>query len=356
MPAPPTASRSSVARLLVLAVALLAWTGCGQSDSETGDSDGPAYSVGDAIADSTIAMVVSSSYGTDTLTTNRYQQQLNFLEQRTRPSDRANGSLHREAIRQFVQFHVLRGKATEGSDPVNISEEQIDAQLASLRQRFQNQQQGSEQTLEDFISSQGITMDSLRQSLAAQLRQQAEQQKIQQMQQEMAQSAPEPTTADVQSYSQENRRIGAQHILLRLEEGAPPAAEDSVRQRAQALIEQAKDPSTDFAELARQHSEGPSASQGGDLGMFGRGQMVEPFSEAAFALSDSGDVYDEPVRTQFGYHVIRLTNAGEPMDTSQARRQLTQERQREAVEEELNKLMQEATVRINPDVVEADIS
>lgn len=356
MPVFLSRSRSTVAGVCFLVAALFTWTGCGQGDDGSGSSDAaPAYSVGNAITDSTVAMVVSSPYGADTLSTARFRQQLSFLEQRTRPADRADGSLHREAVKQFVQFHVLRGKATEGEDPASVSPQQIDAQLESIRQRFQSQREDPNQTLEDYVGEQGITMDSLRASIAAQLRQQAEQQKIRQTQQEMAQSASDPSAADVQAYSQENRRIGAQHILLRLEEGASETAEDSVRQRAEELLARAQDPATDFAELAREYSEGPSASQGGDLGMFGRDRMVKPFADAAFALSDSGDVYDEPVRTQFGYHIIRLTNPGEPMDTTQARRQLTQERQREAVEEGLNELMANATVRLNPDVVDVDL-
>jgi peptidyl-prolyl cis-trans isomerase C len=84
--------------------------------------------------------------------------------------------------------------------------------------------------------------------------------------------------------------------------------------------------------------------------------MVDPFTEAAFALSDSGDVASEPVRTRFGFHVIRLTNAGEPMDTTKARQRLMQKRQREAYDNELDKLLEGATVRLNPDIVDAGIS
>ncbi|MEX0731923.1 MAG: peptidylprolyl isomerase [Aquisalimonadaceae bacterium] len=73
---------------------------------------------------------------------------------------------------------------------------------------------------------------------------------------------------------------------------------------AQTLIA-ALDSGADFAELARQHSTGPSAPQGGDLGWFTPDQMVEAFARSAVEL-DQGDYTREPVRTEFGWHVIRL--------------------------------------------------
>ena len=60
-----------------------------------------------------------------------------------------------------------------------------------------------------------------------------------------------------------------------------------------------------FADLARELSiDRGSGKRGGDLGFFGRGQMVKPFEEAAFKLN-KGELTNEPVRTQFGYHIIK---------------------------------------------------
>ena len=76
--------------------------------------------------------------------------------------------------------------------------------------------------------------------------------------------------------------------------------------RARDLLAQARQPGADFAALAKANSDDPgSAARGGDLGFLARGKMAPPFEAAAFALKQPGDLSDV-VKTEFGYHVIRL--------------------------------------------------
>lgn len=84
-------------------------------------------------------------------------------------------------------------------------------------------------------------------------------------------------------------KVHVRHILVEQEY----EAKDLLRKLEQGVA---------FEELARKFSRCPSSAQGGDLGSFGKGRMVEPFEEAAFALQ-IGQV-SAPVRTRFGYHLI----------------------------------------------------
>ena len=80
-----------------------------------------------------------------------------------------------------------------------------------------------------------------------------------------------------------------------------------VEKHGQALkVLEELDGGAKFEDLAKKYSTCPSGKRGGNLGAFGRGQMVKPFETAAFALSP-GQVSKEPVKTQFGYHIIKRT-------------------------------------------------
>lgn len=94
-------------------------------------------------------------------------------------------------------------------------------------------------------------------------------------------------------------QIRASHILVDARSCEPEA-------RARELLARVRAPGADFAALAKEHSQDPgSASRGGELGFFGRGRMTAAFEAAAFALKQPGDVSDV-VKTEFGYHIIRL--------------------------------------------------
>jgi len=109
----------------------------------------------------------------------------------------------------------------------------------------------------------------------------------------------------------EERR--ASHILLTWPENE--SDRDAVRERARELLAQARQNPAGFADLARAHSQDPgSGPAGGDLDYFSRGAMVKPFEDAVFALEK--DAISDLVESEFGVHIIRLTDIKRPPQRS----------------------------------------
>ncbi len=128
--------------------------------------------------------------------------------------------------------------------------------------------------------------------------------------------------ADLRTYYDENvaRLAGkeerrASHILITAAKEAPAAERDKAKATATALLEQVRKTPASFAEVAKKSSQDTgSAVQGGDLGFFARGAMVKPFEDTAFNLK-KGDISDL-VESEFGYHIIQLTDVKTPRQPS----------------------------------------
>ena len=120
--------------------------------------------------------------------------------------------------------------------------------------------------------------------------------------------------------------VHAQHILVKTED------------EAKSVIAEL-DKGADFGELAKKYSTDPSASSGGDLGYFGHDDMVKSFTDAAFALSP-GRYSKTPVKTEFGWHVIKVEDrrAGKPPSFEEAREQLSRELAHEIIDAKLQNL------------------
>ena len=146
-------------------------------------------------------------------------------------------------------------------------------------------------------------------------------------------------------------QVKASHILVQV----PESADEAQKAQAQAAIRALKqriDNGEDFATLAMDHSACPSKAKGGDLGFFGREEMVAPFSEAAFALQP-GQVSDV-VTTRFGYHLIRVTErqAEEAMAYNDVKdaiaTRLRQEQEEQRIAAYIEKLKEHADIKRFP--------
>ncbi len=120
--------------------------------------------------------------------------------------------------------------------------------------------------------------------------------------------------------------VEARHILINVDNDAEEQVWEDKKQEILSILEKAR-AGEDFAGLAEKYSEDSSREQGGQLGVFGRGAMVKPFEEAAFSMK-AGEISD-PVRTQFGWHIIKVENVNEA-------KTLTLEESREQIEKRLN--------------------
>lgn len=133
--------------------------------------------------------------------------------------------------------------------------------------------------------------------------------------------------------------VRARHILVPTED------------EANAVIKQLKD-GADFAKVAEEKSKDPgSAKNGGDLGYFTKGSMVKPFADAAFAMKP-GDVSDKPVKTEFGYHVIKVEDKRKsaPPPLAEVKGQITNRLGQQMTDDLVKKLEAKAKIeRFNPD-------
>lgn len=148
----------------------------------------------------------------------------------------------------------------------------------------------------------------------------------------------------------QQERVRASHILLKVEQDASDADKAAALQKAEDVLVKAK-AGEDFASLAVEFSEGPSGPRGGDLNYFVRGQMVPQFDAAVFSM-EIGDV-SEIVETQFGYHIIKLTDKVPEGKVdfeeykTQIQQGMKQQKTQVAVEAYIQQVMEEAEVTIS---------
>lgn len=166
------------------------------------------------------------------------------------------------------------------------------------------------------------------------------------------QDVPPITDEEILEYYEDNESrystttLRARHILVREEKLA-----DELRSKLET------DPES-FVQLAKENSvDTASARKGGDLGFFGHGRMVPEFEAAVFALREPGDMSDV-VKTQYGYHIIRLDERreGQKRPLAQVREQIRSSLRHEAVQartqESYDELKERANIRIDTAVVE----
>jgi peptidyl-prolyl cis-trans isomerase SurA len=209
-------------------------------------------------------------------------------------------SLQKETLNNLIVQKVLLEKAK--LDSIVVSEKHVDAALdEQIKQMVQ--QLGSEEKVEKYF---GMSLRQIRREFHNDVR---ERLLVETVQNKKAQEV-EISRREVEEFYRTHRdslpeqkeSVKISHILLPIE--SSESAVNAARQKAEDLKKRL-DKGEDFEELARQYSEDPgSASNGGDLGLMERGDLVREFEEVAFALKP-GEISDI-VRTRFGFHIIQL--------------------------------------------------
>ena len=176
--------------------------------------------------------------------------------------------------------------------------EQLNEELTNYKAMFK-----TEERFAKYLASANLTEDKVKENLTQGLllKLLLERAKIGQVSDDQVRAQYEKQKAKYE----EKEKVRASHILIKVAKGATPEQVAAAKVKADKLSAQAK-AGEDFAKLAKDNSEGPTASRGGDLNFFARGRMVKEFDAKVFSMK-IGEV-SEPVRTRFGWHIIKVTD------------------------------------------------
>jgi peptidyl-prolyl cis-trans isomerase C len=202
----------------------------------------------------------------------------------------------KELLQQLIDGELVLEQAEQ--QKLTVTPQAVDEQVKSIRARFP-----SDEAFKQALSSTGLNADRLKTNIRkGMLRQQVLNKEVLE---KVSVSPKELETffnEHKNTYVQEEA-VHARHVLIKAAADASPEDDQKAKERAKAVLAKAKK-GEDFSKLAAQYSEDSTKDNGGDLGFFGRGRMVKPFEESAFALK-AGQISD-PVRSQFGYHIIKV--------------------------------------------------
>ncbi|HSK98797.1 MAG TPA: peptidylprolyl isomerase [Rubrobacteraceae bacterium] len=247
---------------------------------------------------------------------------------------------------QLVDVEVTKAYAEEQG--ITVSDEEVEREIETIKDQLAEQAQaqgedvGREEVFEQALEQAGITEAQLREQIREQL-------PVQRVQERVASDA-EPSQQEVEAFYEENREAQfttpeqrcARHILFTKDQ----------REKAEDVKQQLEN-GADFAELAEENSQDPgSAEQGGDLGCLGRGETVPNFEDALFG-AEQGEIVG-PVETQFGFHVIEVTEINqestEPLENveGEIRDQLSADLQAEEFASWVEEQRQERNVKYLP--------
>lgn len=231
-----------------------------------------------------------------------FDSELNRVLERLQRTGRIPNDLERSQIKkQVLENLIARELLYQESQKkgIKVDQKEIEAQLTALKGRFP-----SEVEFKKALSTMNLTEAGLRFQFERDLA-------IRKLLDDQIGGKSTVSEKESRAYYDGNlesfkkpEQVRASHILIKVDPGADEAKKAEARTKIESLQAKLKN-GEDFGALAKEYSEGPSGPKGGDLGFFGRGQMVKPFEETAFSMKP-GQV-SGMVETRFGYHLIMVT-------------------------------------------------
>lgn len=231
-----------------------------------------------------------------------FDSELNRVLERLQRTGRIPNDLERSQIKkQVLENLIARELLYQESQKkgIKVDQKEIEAQITALKGRFP-----SEVEFKNALSTANLTEADLRFQFERDVA-------IRKLLDDQIGGKSTVSEKESRAYYDGNlesfkkpEQVRASHILIKVDPGADEAKKAEARTKIESLQAKLKN-GEDFGALAKEYSEGPSGPKGGDLGFFGRGQMVKPFEETAFSMKP-GQV-SGMVETRFGYHLIMVT-------------------------------------------------
>lgn len=213
------------------------------------------------------------------------------------PNDLERSQIKKQVLENLIARELLYQESQKKG--IKVDQKEIEAQLTALKGRFP-----SEVEFKNALSTMNLTEADLRFQFERDLA-------IRKLLDDQIGGKSTVSEKESRAYYDSNlesfkkpEQVRASHILIKVDPGADEAKKAEARTKIESLQAKLKK-GEDFGALAKEYSEGPSGPKGGDLGFFGRGQMVKPFEETAFSMKP-GQV-SGMVETRFGYHLIMVT-------------------------------------------------
>jgi peptidyl-prolyl cis-trans isomerase C len=212
------------------------------------------------------------------------------------PEDQ-RGRIFHMILDQMIMSKIVEKRAVD----VKVPEADVTAEIDKIKAQV-----GSEDEFNKQIAATGQTLDAVKANIRDHLRQQR-------WVESQIKADKKVTDADAEEYYKQNpddfkqpEQVRASHILIAVPQDAKPEVVVEKEKVAKAAAARVKG-GEDFAKVAKELSEDPGSKEtGGDLNFFTKDKMVPEFANAAFALKK--DAISDPVRSQFGYHIIKVTD------------------------------------------------